>query len=226
MGTDFINGFHEIANNISLTLEKFYFDAFKFIGFAVCLVGFILAIIKKEKAILWITGSCSLVFAVFMLKAGRNFYHHSYYIVPFVPIMSLFVAYAITQIKKQSIQILLLFAITTESIANQQHDFRIKRSELYKLSLEGIADKVSLPTDLIAINGDKNPQLMYFAHRKGWTIASDKVGDSVFMNEIISSGCKFLFMDKHSFSDKDMISNKNWDIVFNNEHFVVYSLRK
>ena len=139
---------------------------------------------------------------------------------------NLFVAYAITQIKKQSIQILLLFAITTESIANQQHDFRIKRSELYKLSLEGIADKVSLPTDLIAINGDKNPQLMYFAHRKGWTIASDKVGDSVFMNEIISSGCKFLFMDKHSFSDKDMISNKNWDIVFNNEHFVVYSLRK
>ena len=225
MGTDMANGFFQITSNLSLTLEKFYFDALKFSGFAICLIGFVFAILKKEKTILWLTAICSFAFAVFMLKAGRNFYHHSYYIVPFVPVMSLFVAYGLLQFKKKGIQVFLLLAITTESIANQQHDFVIKQSEVYKLSLEGIASKVCKPTDLIAINGDQNPQLLYFTHRKGWSIANDKVEEVGFMKSIIGLGSKFLFLDKHSDSSHNMSSHINWSLVFENEHFVVYSLR-
>lgn len=225
MGTSFANGFDEIKNNLFSTFERFYFDAFKFIGFAVFVIGFILSIIKKEKTLLWILVLCSFTFGVFMIKAGRNFYHHSYYIIPFVPVMSLFVAYAIMQVKNKSIQIVILLAISVESIGNQVHDFRNKKSELYKLSLEKISDKISKKTDLIAINGGKNPQLMFFTHRKGWTINYDNLKDELFMNDIISKGCEYLFLDKHDDYFVPINTLKNWSVVFENEDFVVFSLR-
>lgn len=225
MGTSLANGFNEIANNLSPTIEKFYFDAFKFIGFAVFVIGFILAIIKKEKILLWIILLCSFSFGVFMLIAGRNFYHHSYYIIPFVPVMSIFIAYAITRVKMRNIQILILIAITVESIGNQIHDFRIKKSELYKLTLEDISYKLTSSSDLIAINGEKNPQLMYFTHRKGWTINSDNIKDEIFMTDIIVKGCKYLFIDKHNKDFMDMSLYTNWKKVFENEDFVVFSLK-
>ena len=175
--------------------------------------------------LLWILVLCSFTFGVFMLKAGRNFYHHSYYIIPFVPVMSLFIAYTLTQIKKQSLQIILLVGISGESIANQLHDFRSKRSELYKLTLESISDKISASNDLIAINGGKNPQLMYFTHRKGWAISAADIKDLVFMNDITNKGCKYLFIDKHDGDSVNAPASYNWNIVFQNEDFVVYSLR-
>lgn len=226
MGTSFSNGFHEIASNIQPTLEKFYFDVFKFIGFAVFLIGFVLSIIKKEKSILLISGLCSLAFAIFMLKAGRNFYHHSYYIVPFVPIMCLFVAYAIGFVKNKTAYLLLISIIVLESLANQQHDFFLKKSELYKLSLETIADSVSQPTDLIAINGGKNPQLVYFTHRKGWTLELEQLRSETYLSDIVNKGCKYLFLDKHSASIGDVGIKIMYSKVFENEDFIVLSLRK
>ena len=44
MGTGIFQGFHEIVTNMSRTFEKFYFDAFKFIGFITCVFGFVFAI--------------------------------------------------------------------------------------------------------------------------------------------------------------------------------------
>ena len=225
MGTSFANGLHEIATNIQPTLEKFYFDVFKCIGFVVCIAGLFLSILKKEKSVLLIAGVCSFAFAIFMLKAGRNFYHHSYYIVPFVPIMSLFVAYAMGFIKNKMLYMFILVAIVGESIANQQHDFFIKKSEVYKLSLETIANSVSEPADLIAINGGKNPQLMYFTHRKGWTLEAEQMNEESFMLDILNKECKFLFLDKHTASIADIAAKIKYFKVFENEDFIVLSLR-
>ena len=118
---------------------------------------------------------------------------------------------------------LILFAITTESIADQQHDFRIKDSEKYKLSLEAIADKISARKDLVAVNGDDNPQLMYFAHRKGWTITTKEAINTSYVDELVQKGCKFLILNKHA----DFIipsSSKSRAEVFEDENFVIYSL--
>ncbi|MGZ4054498.1 MAG: ArnT family glycosyltransferase [Bacteroidia bacterium] len=224
MGTDFMSGLHEIVTNMSPTLEKFYFDTLKFIGFAAFLTGVYFSIVKKEKRIILISVLCSLTFRVFMLKAGRNFYHHSYYITPFVPVMCLSAAYGILQINKQWIRAMILFAITIESIADQQHDFRIKESEKYKLSLESIADKVSAKNDLIVINGGFNPQLIYFSHRKGWTISAEQTNsDSELVKEMVQNGCKFLFIDKH---ETPVLSSVSIPItkIYDDQNFVVYSL--
>ncbi len=226
MGTTFTKGLHDIVNNLAPTLEKFYFDALKFSGFATCLAGLIIAFVKRDKRVLLLILACSIAFFVFMLKAGFNFYHHSYYIVPFVPVMSLLVAYALVRIEKKGLRIFLLLLITGESIANQQHDFRIPVPEEYKLSLMEIADKNAAPGDLIAINGDHNPQLMYFTHRKGWSLNSSKTSDLVFMKGLADLGCKYLFLDKQ---DKEFIAPSEDELFtkkYEDEHFVVYKLNK
>ena len=103
-------------------------------------------------------------------------------------------------------------------------DFSLKYcSNLW--STKATARGLKLPTDLIAINGDKNPQHIYFTHRKGWTIENSKADDPVFVDSIVSLGCKFLFLDKHSLSSNGMNSHKKRNIVFENEHFIVFSLR-
>ncbi|HEY0031090.1 MAG TPA: glycosyltransferase family 39 protein [Bacteroidia bacterium] len=222
MGTSFSQGLSELLNNLSPTLEKFYFDAMKFTGFAASLFGLYFALKNKERRLLWIMFLCSLVFMVFMLKAGRNFYHHSYYIVPFVPVMCLLGAYAIVQIKKPWLQILAVFFITIESIANQQHDFRIKDSEKYKLSLETIADKFTSNSDLVAINGGDNPQQMYFLHRKGWTITTEQANDAAYVKELRDKGCRFIFINKHLLQGNEQ--GLHYPIVYSDENFIVYSL--
>lgn len=222
MGTSFMNGFQEIASNIGRTLDKFYFESLKYAGFVMFTAGLVIAIIKKEKVLLWILLLCSFSFLVFMLKAGRNFYHHSYYIIPFVPVMCLFAAYGLTRIQKHWLQILIIAIIVIEGIANQQHDFRIRDSEKYKLTLGNIADKVSKRNELVAINGGDNPQQVYLLHRKGWTITSEQASDLLYLNEIKNKGCKFLFINKHMLEGKRIkIQNR---IVYNDENFVVYSL--
>ncbi len=221
MGTSFINGFHEIFSNLGQTAEKFYFESLKFIGFAAFMFGLILAFIKKEKAILFVLLSCGFSFSILIIKVGFNFPHHSYYVIPFVPVMCLLAAYGITQIKKQTIQTLVLFAITFESIGNQQHDFRIKESERYKLRMESIADLIIDKEALCAINGGVNPQQLYFLHRKGWSEDTEKFMDTTFINYLDESHCKYIFINKHNGIPSEALQGIG-RIVYNDMDFVIY----
>ncbi len=221
MGTSFVNGFHEIRSNLGQTAHKFIFEALKFIGFTAFMFGLIVASIKKEKAILMILFVCSISFSILMLKAGFNFPHHSYYVIPFVPIMCLIAAYGLTQIKKQWIQTLLLWAIATENIADQQHDFRIKESEKYKLSMEPIADLVTDKNALFVINGGSGPQQIYFLHRKGWTVDTDMLTDSTYINYLREHDCKYLFINKRNGVPSKRIEGVG-RIVYNDINFVIY----
>lgn len=221
MGTSFRNGFLEILANKEQTAEKFYFESLKFIGFAAFMWGLIMATIKKEKVILLIFLLCSFSFSILIIKVGFNFPHHSYYVIPFVPVMCIVAGYGITQLKKQWMQTLVLFAITVESIGNQQHDFRIKASETYKLRMESIADLIIPPDALVAINGGVNPQQLYFLHRKGWSEDTDKFLDPVFIKYLTESRCKFIFINKHNGIPYEGIKGIG-RIVYNDKDFMIY----
>ncbi len=103
MGKSLMQGLNEIADNLILSLQKFYDVALKFVGFAMFLFGLVYAIIKKEKLLLNILLLSFLGFLVIILKAGFNFPHHTYYIIPFVPVMALVAGYGLSQIKNQKI---------------------------------------------------------------------------------------------------------------------------
>ncbi|MBA3900911.1 MAG: hypothetical protein H0X62_12005, partial [Bacteroidetes bacterium] len=104
-------------------------------------------------------------------------------------------------------------------IGNQQHDLFIKSSEKYKLNLVNIADEVSLKTDLIAINGEGNPQQLYFTHRKGWVLDSNDFSNKLHLMNLVEKGCKYFFINKNL---QDMDFPDSFTLVFENKDFKVY----
>ena len=161
------------------------------------------------------------VFLLFIMKTGAVFPLHNYYIIPFTPIMALMAGYAINQIPLK-FQYMLLILIAIEGIANQQHDFHIKESQLYKLKLDQLTDKYIPRKDLIIINGGPSPQDIYFSHRKGWTVDNIHVMNPVFVDSLISLGAKHLIIDKSRIG-KYVARH---ELLHTDNHYSIYKLKK
>lgn len=217
---DIVTGISEISVHWGEALEKFYFGSFlSFIAFAIFLFGLFCSIRSKSKTLLGVFTLALLIFLFFAVKTGAVFPTHSYYILPFVPFMALIAGYGLSEIRKNNIRIIFVVAIMIESIANQQHDFRIKDSELYLLNLENIADKVSEKNDLVAFSGVYGYQQMYFAHRRGWSLDYSEWNDPIYLESIKQQGCKLLLINK-----KDSFAKLNLKIIVENENYTVYKL--
>lgn len=220
MGENISVGIQYLISEWGNLLKKFYTDAFFFIAFFFYLIGIFLLIYKHNFKLLLIFISASILQIMLMLKGGKSFVHHSYYIIPFVPVMALFSAYGLSIIKSNQFKILLLSAIAIEGILNQQHDFRKKPHQEYQLELSKITDLFSSTTDLIAINGDTDPTLLYFAHRKGWTINSADLKNQTKLNDLYFKGCQLIIWDKHrATAPKELIHFKP---TLNNKNFKVF----
>lgn len=202
-------------------LAKFYADAFRsYVAFAVFLVGLFFMVKRKNNLLTIAILSITFVFLIFVLKTGIVFPTHSYYIIPFVPVMALIFGFAFEKIKRPYYGILLAI-ITIESIANQQHDFFIKESEKYKLTLEPILDKYAQKEDKIVINGGDSPQHIYFANRKGWTNDSQNLLQSDYLDSIQRLGAAYLVWDRHA----QIPFNQTYNLLFENDDYQLYSLK-
>jgi len=218
MGKGFAEGANDILNNINGMFLRFYDTSLKFTGFITFAAGLFFIFKKKETNLQYVFLLSFFSFLVLVFKEGYNFVLHTYYVIPFVPVMALVAGYGVSMVPVKRLPSFILFVIAIEGILNQQHDFRIKDSEKYKLDLEKIADSISNRSDLIAINS-YSPQQMYFAHRKGWALKNEKLNDQNFINEIKNKGCKYIFVNKTEFKNR-----LNYKVVFENDFFVVYYL--
>ena len=219
-GKNISAGFHEIIQNLGITFKRFYFSAFQsYLFFSLFAVGLFFIIKQKKHLILGLLSLILFIFIIYIFKSGFFFYHHNYYIIPFVPIMALVAAYPLTLIKNKKLLITILLFGIIEGIANQQQDFFINDKERHKLELEQIADKFSDRDDLIAINGNGNPQQIYLSHRKGWNLANKELNNEQLLDEIKSKGCRYLIVNKNKFTTK-----LDKEIVFSNDAYDVYKL--
>jgi hypothetical protein len=193
-------GWIEIMGLWPQLLEKFYFVAFSsFIAFACFLVG-VYYVFRDRKSLFWpliCIGIISAIFALFIVKTGLVFPLHSYYVVPFVPVMALVLGYFLSQIKPRFAYILLAL-ISIESVANQQDDIFLRKDELYKQNLEAIADKYIPTNDLVIVNDNFSPQMMYFLHRKGWSNESQTLADKSYVDSLATHGAKYMVWNKRN----------------------------
>jgi hypothetical protein len=218
----FKEGLNELIEYAPQTLEKFYFSAmYSFVGFAAFIAGIYVMIKQKQIKLLAVFAVATLFFILFMSKTGFVFSLHNYYVIPYVPIMALVAAFALNEIKNNAIKIGVVFFIMMEGILNQQHDFRIKESEKYKLRMESIADMVSDKKDLFATNEGTGPQQIYFLHRKGWTVETNSLSDTVYINYLNHHGCKFIFINKQNGIPSKAVEGAG-RVVYNDTDFVIY----
>jgi len=221
MGKGFVEGFNEICQHLNDTLAHFYDAALKYIGFAMIVFGIYKSVVDKNKTLLYVLLFSFLTFLVIIFKSGFTFAHHTYYIIPFVPVMALLCGYGITMIVNQKARLLIIVAIVLEGILNQQHDFFLKDKEQAILSLESTMDKYSDRKDLVVINSDEYPTPMYFSHHKGWLASNSQMMDDAFMDDIKIKGCKFAIVLKRSFGTDVKLKYK---IIFENESYTLYQL--
>jgi hypothetical protein len=224
MGKSISLAIQELQNNIGDAFKRFYDTALKFIGFGVFVFGIIMAIRQKEKRILYLFLITFLGFIVIILKAGFHFTHHSYYIIPFVPIMALIAGYGLSLIKNKKIAIFLLIAICLEGIGNQLQDFRIKKEDKAILNLEKELDQFSSKNELVLINSGECPTTMYFTHRKGWIATDEKIANENYINELVKKGLKYIIILKND--DHNEIKLTNRKILFQNGHHTIYRAKK
>ena len=119
---------------------------------------------------------------------------------------------------------LILVATAVENIGDQINDFKIHKLNSAFENLESIVDSVSTRKDLFVINsGEYCPTIMYFAHRKGWTVSPRLLVEPGFLEGVKQKGCKFVLVAKQMYGE-------NYDVkldlpqLFESESFRVYSL--
>ncbi len=225
MGTNLMNGLLEITHDLRGVAEKFYFDALKFSGFILFIFGLWILFFKNRKTkmlhlLKWMVVIEIIFFGLFMIKAGRNFWVHSYYIIPFVPIMALIAGYGLANISSRKIAFTVLLIVILEGIANQQHDFKIDTTQLDRNEYKKWADTFSKKEELFVINGGNNPKDLYFTHRKGWSIEPSNATNIHLIDSLSKCGAKYLWIVKK----ENPFLKISKPIVFENKSVVAYKL--
>ena len=193
-----IQGLIEIKQHLDDLAEKFYFSATHSFLATICFFAGTYFFLRTQRGIWrWALLTVAILLAMFIVKTGAIFPTHNYYIIPFVPVIALLAGYGISKVPKKY-QVVLLLVIGVEGIANQQHDFFVSPSEMYKLELENIADKLIEQNELVIINGGKSPQDMYFSHRKGWSVNSQFMRNESRLDSLQSLGAKFIVINKNN----------------------------
>lgn len=215
----FAEGMAEVSALIPQALEKFYFSSLhSYFGFLCFLAGLYFVFRDRNKATKIGFVIITLVFLAFIIKTGSVFPKHNYYIIPYAPVMALIAGVFVSKVPKKY-QVILLILIGVEGVANQQHDFFIKKDKRYLLSLEQIVDKHVDENELIVTNGGQSPQQLYFANRRGWTVNDTILHDSGKIQQFAQKGAKFLVIDKNSFK-----KGLNYPVEYSGKNFIIYSL--
>jgi hypothetical protein len=219
MGPGFPKGAFELVQDLNETLDNFYFESLKFTGFIAFLAGCVVVIRSKNIRLQALVALWTFGFLLFMIQAGSGFSTHDYYTIPFVPLMALVAGVALAEVQSPRLRHAFILVIGIEGIANQQHDFRLRASEMYKLELESKCDSFSKPDDLIVINAGQNPQSLYFCHRKGWSLDHDFIVTPGRLDSLISKGARLLILDKHK-----GIADCSFEHVYDDQHIAIFDL--
>jgi hypothetical protein len=217
----YAQGWTELQQYPYRIIEQFTFHSFfSFTAFGLFLVGLFFMIRRKQWAGVAAFLASSVMMFLFMLKTGMVFPLHSYYMIPYVPIMAVLIGYGLSQLPRTA-GVIFMVIVAIESIANQQDDFRI-RPEMYAyLQLESIADSIGSDSIKVMCNGGDNPQVLYFLNRKGWSVNDiDIKSDTI--SQIERRGGVYFYNIKKLSTSQTVYPYKR---VLTNDFLEVYDIR-
>ena len=239
-----VEGWQEIKPLWRLLLEKFYFTSYySFLALLLGMFGVWALMRRKQKSVAVALALIAFVFGLFILKTGAVFPQHTYYSIPFIPVMALLsglgldyvngqissVGYTVKRNKFVVFGLLLLVVI--EAIANQIHDHFIKPSERYKQTLETeIASVIPMDAKVVFVSS-ASPQELFLLHRKGWTVYPEQMKSERDVSAYRDLGGSFVVINKsvlRNFSAKDsvLLALQCADRFYESSHYSVYRLNK
>lgn len=198
MGRPLVEGWSQITENWLQTLERFTTVSIGYSGTVLMVIGMLSIVWRRNRILLVIFVVGLIAFTPFVIKSGFNFYHHKYYVIPFVPVLCLFAGYGVHALKQRGLIWLLPFVLIFffEQGNRMFRDLNSKRNYLLNLSTQ--LDKVSKRSDLILINSGNDPTPMYFSRRKGWLATDAQIQSSSYLADLEARGLKFVVLIKSS----------------------------
>ncbi len=197
-----------LAKSLSLALNKSfwrtiadYIIPLPYVAvYLLAFIGLIISIAKKNfLPIVWF-----MAFATFLGLFAIKSYYHNYYALPIVPPLALMVGIALEwiylAIKKYNKAVAVLFVVCLLAslgifiVKNVGLLYSNKVSVRYP-ELGLIIDKCTTKDDLIIVNGNVNPAMLYFSNRKGWSLKPSMINEPE-INNYRSIGAKFLLLDR------------------------------
>lgn len=237
-----LEGWREIRPLWRLLLEKFYFTSYySFLALLLGAFGVGAIILRKLKLEAMALASIALVFGLFILKTGAVFPLHTYYSIPFIPVMALLsglgLDYIYVQLSRFSINVKhhktilfgLLLSVVIEAVSNQIHDHFIKPTERYKQSLETeIASVIPMDSKVVFVSS-ASPQELFLLHRKGWTIYPEQITRRADVSVYRTLGANFVVINKSvlsNFHAKDgvLLALDTANRFYESPHYIVFRL--
>jgi hypothetical protein len=220
MGMPFTEGIKQLLAHWPELIDRFTSTAMKYSGFLAFLVSLFIVLKKRLWLLLGVFLLPFLSYIAVMLKSGENFTMNTYYVLTIIPSMAFIIGCGLAQVNKKSVITAALIIISIEGIADQIYDFRIRQPYAAIGGLEAIMDQCSNRNDLVAINSN-NPTPMFFAHRRGWTIANSQLSNKEYVNDLKEKNCKYIIILKED-PWSDLILD--FPEVFESKYFRVYSI--
>ncbi len=216
-----MKGWQELVTVKHYALERFYAIALTSrIAFALCLVGLIMMVVKKQWPLLMSFLASSVVLFFFMLKAGSVFAVHEYYIIPYVPMMSLLAGYGLfTAIRSEYLQMLILIIVVSEAIYRHKPDFFISWEAQRFLKLEKITDQY-VPKNAKILVSSVSPTMLYFTHRRGW-LMEGPMKDTTWFNGEATVGLHYAVIERIKYQD-----SLPYPKIFEDNDFRIFKIKK
>jgi len=238
-----VEGWQEIKPLWRLLLEKFYFTSYySFLALLLGMFGVWALMRRKQKSVAVALALIAFVFGLFILKTGAVFPQHTYYSIPFIPVMALLSGLGLDYLNGQissvgntvkrnnALVFGLLLLVVIESVGNQIHDHFIKPSERYKLTLETEIASVIPMDEKVVLVSSASPQELFFLHRKGWTIYPEQITHHRDAMKYSSLGARFVVVNKSvlknvSSSDLILLSLRDAVKYYESDHYLVYRFK-
>ena len=179
------------------------------------------SILQRQWSVL-VAGFCySILFFLFVLKTGNVFPTHTYYIIPYIPLMAYFIGNLLHQ-KWVPKLFSLAFAIglTITPLYYAKRDVNLFPN-LPELKLNELLTEYGVALDdLIMINnGWGNPSAMYYTKRRGWSVNNDILERYQWMTDYREAGLKYIVVDKRRYG-----KILPYSLLFENETFLIYDV--
>jgi hypothetical protein len=223
MGYPLSQGWSAIQGAWREVLIRLFIVPTKYLGVIVFSVSLIYVLYKRQWLVFFLFIIPYVFFLLIIVKTGTSVIADQYYVLSSIPAIAFISGYGLSHLPKK-IKVIALFAVAVENIGDQIGDFKFHRINMAFENLETIVDSVSTRQDLFVINsGDHCPTVMYFAHRKGWTVSLRQLQEPGFLEGVKQKGGKFVLVCKKMYGEDNDIT-LDLPQVFESESFRIYTL--
>lgn len=199
-------GFDIVVNELStqalmrVQWNAFYSEA----PYYLSVLGFFLTVLRLQWRLVLAGLIYSLIFLLFVFKTGAIFPSHSYYVIPYVPLMALFIGALLDRSTwlPRRVSLVASIALCVVPLSVTLMDVRLV-NDLKEVRLAPVLDSLGVAQDAkVMINGRwGEPTTMYYSGRRGWVLDNNHLTNYQWMPDYRSKGLQYIIQDQRKLSD-------------------------